>query len=411
MPKTKLFNKSFSEKERDLRWQKTREFLRKEGLDGLLVLGATDGEPMARYLSNWPSGTVIFPVKGDPILLSTGLGDMLSIKPDMPKGERPWMKDVRTGARGAMIIAALKDAGLERAHVGVIGVGPLRTAWEGWVVYGTWDRVVKRLPGCKFDDVGPAFGEKVMLVKSEEELSHVRHAADVLEQIAAAMVKATRAGATEHDVWVAVGKVYLENGEMPHMAQFGSGPDGVIGSRPLWVYDVGLPRVLKKGDVFITEMMAWSKELEAQMQMCVALAPVSKTDAECARLSRESYLAGLRVLKAGKTFEEVEAEMFKPLDRKDVWFQTPLLHSLNPMACIGRTGVHIERMPGVEKFPQVGTGHLRGGEVVLQPGMVFQLEPNACIGMNRVLIGGNVLVTEGEPEELNKLPMEMRVVG
>ncbi|MBI2829896.1 MAG: aminopeptidase P family protein [Chloroflexi bacterium] len=409
MPKTKWFTKNFSEKERDRRWQKTREFLQKEGLDGLLVLsGTAASEPMDRYLSNWPSGTVIFPLKGEPILLVGGLGDMLAIKPEMPKGVRPWIKDVRTGARGAMIVAALKDAGLERAHVGVVGVGPLRTQWEGWVTYGTWDRVVKRLPDCKFEDVAPLYGEKVMLLKSDEEIAHFRYASDILEEASAAMLKAVRAGATEYDVWFAMAQAWLNHGMLPHITQFGSGPNAV-GPRPLWVSGAGAPRVLEPGDVFITEIMAWSKEIEAQVQMCVAVPPVSKVDAECARLARQSYLAGLRVLKAGKTFEEVEAEMFKPLDRKDVWFQTPLLHSLNPMVCIGRTGIHIERMPGVEKFPQVGTGHIRGGEVVLQPGMMFQLEPNACIGMHRVLIGGNVLVTEGEPEELNKLPMEMQI--
>jgi hypothetical protein len=35
--------------------------------------------------------------------------------------------------------------------------------------------------------------------------------------------------------------------------------------------------------------------------------------------------------------------------------------------------------------------------------MVLELEPNACIGMQRVNLGGGVLVTSGGCEELNVL--------
>ncbi len=59
----------------------------------------------------------------------------------------------------------------------------------------------------------------------------------------------------------------------------------------------------------------------------------------------------------------------------------------------------------------MGISHIRGGEIVLEPGMVFELEPNACIERYRANIGGTVLVTENEAEELNKLSTEMWVAG
>jgi antitoxin (DNA-binding transcriptional repressor) of toxin-antitoxin stability system len=42
--------------------------------------------------------------------------------------------------------------------------------------------------------------------------------------------------------------------------------------------------------------------------------------------------------------------------------------------------------------------------------MVMELEPNASKGMNRVNIGGTVIVTKNGVEELNKLASKMRVV-
>jgi Xaa-Pro aminopeptidase len=43
-------------------------------------------------------------------------------------------------------------------------------------------------------------------------------------------------------------------------------------------------------------------------------------------------------------------------------------------------------------------------KAVLEPGMVFALEPNACIGNHRVNIGGTVIVTATGCEELNHIP-------
>jgi hypothetical protein len=41
--------------------------------------------------------------------------------------------------------------------------------------------------------------------------------------------------------------------------------------------------------------------------------------------------------------------------------------------------------------------------------MSLAFEPNAC-GQRRVNVGGSVLVTQGEPEQLNKFANCMRVV-
>ncbi|MBI2830043.1 MAG: aminopeptidase P family protein [Chloroflexi bacterium] len=399
----------FSQKEKERRWQRVREFMRNQELDALVVSGVRPGVLLDNYLSNWlPGSTVVFPLKGEPTLLDYFGPEMIAVRPDMPLEARPWIEDIRAGARGAIITAVLKEKGLERARVGVVGIGPLRTDWEGWIPYGTWNRVVKRLPDCKFEDVSAAFGELV-IVKSAEELEAVRQAARVLEQASVEMTKAAGAGVSEVEVYAAFQRALHENGVYAPFQILRSGPDAVSWGEPPWLFGVGAPRVLQPGDVVVAEIFATVGCMEAQVQMAVAIPPVSPEDKECAQLARQGYEAGLKNLRPGKTFAEVVAAMESVLDRAGVWYLTPQIHNMNPMLCIGPTGVRFETMPGFKDYRQLGPSHIRGGEVVLQPGMVFELEPNACIGRHRVNIGGTAIVTEGDAEELNKIPTYMQI--
>ncbi|MBI2830037.1 MAG: aminopeptidase P family protein [Chloroflexi bacterium] len=409
--KTIAFVRGLSEKEKERRWQQAREFMRSRELDALLLLAGDD------YLSGWvPGNAVIFPLKGEPLLMFSFAPGMASLTPETPKEERPWIKNISAGARGAMIVAALKEKGLDRSRVGVLGLAGVSSAGpEGGVSYATWHRVVSRLPDCKFEDIARDWSESI-LVKSEEELAHVRRAAQVLEEASIAQLEATRPGATDLDVWAAIKEVLDKNGVYSPMLILRSTPDAASwGAGPNWLHGIGTPRALKPGDIVLTELFADSAGLQAQTQMASAIPPVSPEDQECARLARLSYEAGLRMLRPGNTFEQVVAAMEEPLNLngKDskVWYLTPLIHTMNPQACVGATGVHFERMPGVENYPQYGSSHTRGGEVVLKPGMVIELEPNACIGRHRVNIGGTVLVTGKGPEELNNVPCQMRLSG
>jgi Xaa-Pro aminopeptidase len=54
--------------------------------------------------------------------------------------------------------------------------------------------------------------------------------------------------------------------------------------------------------------------------------------------------------------------------------------------------------------PFVGANAARQRQAVLEPGMVFAFEPNACTGNHRVNIGGTVIVTSTGCEELNHIP-------
>jgi len=101
--------------EKDRRWRRVRQFMSDKGFDCLVVAGSLPlmGEPLDRYLSTWVPGAVfIFPLKGEPTLLAQMGPQVLSLSPDTPQEEFPWIKDIRAGARGSMIAAVLEEKGL-----------------------------------------------------------------------------------------------------------------------------------------------------------------------------------------------------------------------------------------------------------------------------------------------------------
>jgi Xaa-Pro dipeptidase len=141
---------------------------------------------------------------------------------------------------------------------------------------------------------------------------------------------------------------------------------------------------------------------EVQVQMTVALDPLDDTNKTCERVALESYAAGIKALKPGIAFADLLAAMEEPLKSAGCWGYTPLVHSVGPHFLAGRTLVNQDQVKLDVRY--AGANAARTRQAILQSGMVFAFEPNACIGMHRVNIGGTVIVTATGCEELNHIP-------
>ncbi|MFC1991995.1 hypothetical protein ACFLVC_04680, partial [Chloroflexota bacterium] len=122
------WNNTFSDKERDRRWKLVRNYMQRKGLDCILAMGVgvwhvdsgrfVQLQSLDRYLSGWVTGaTVVFPLKGEPVLLGAPFGTVIKWTPETPKEELPWIEDVRTSASAEAITTALRERGLERGRV------------------------------------------------------------------------------------------------------------------------------------------------------------------------------------------------------------------------------------------------------------------------------------------------------
>ena len=398
--------------ERDRRWRRVREMIRQKKVECLLVAGLKGREQLEGYITNdYAEGVVVFPLEGDPVCLSWTGTRITRQMESTSRGFPPWVEDMRVGVTGPAIAAALKEKGFDRGTIGVVGLES-RAPGEsgGYIPYKTWNYILEELKSATFIDLSLPFCELV-LVKSDEELDLVRCAAKIGERACEVMIKNMKPGVSERTLYAEIMKTICESGAAVRypLLILHTGVDNVSWGPPMWQYQAQPPQILQVGDLVQAEIFPCYGGLEAQQQMAVSLKPVNSINAECARVARNSYEAGLKAIRPGQTFQQVCDAMEEPIRAAECWHLTPLIHSLNPIAWTSATQVGIEQMPGHERYRDLRGRPVVGGDLVIQAGMVFELEPNACKGKHRTNIGGTVIVRQDDVEELNVLPTEMRV--
>ena len=405
---------TLSLRERDRRWRLIKEVMKAGELDCLIVPGLRGGSSQFEgYLTNdYKEGIVIFPLEGEPAYLTFSSFRVVVHIENLRRGGPPWVEDLRVGITGDSLVAILQEKGFDSATIGVVNLetGGLGQS-EGHIPYKHWSYVLEHLPNATFIDVTKLLTE-IAMAKSEEELALVRHSAAIGEMACEAMLKVTRPGVGESEIYATIMKAIFGNGAGTNAPSLilQTGVDNTGWGPPQWIYEAQPPRLVQEGDLVQAELFPRYGGMETQQQMAVALKPVHPVNQECAGVARCSYEAGLKALRPGKRFAEVAEAMEAVVAEAGCWWLSPQIHSLSPYGWMGSMVVGIEQLPEIGKYKGVKTIPLKGGDLVLKPGMLFELEPNACRGRHRVNIGGAVLVTEEGCEELNALPTEMRVV-
>ena len=414
---------TLSLKERDRRWELVRGFLKEEELDCLIFAGLNAPQRHERFLSNeHRSGIVVFPREGAPVYLVRSNMDVVSNMENLRRGQTSWIADWRGGATGETLVDALKDKGFDSAVMGVFGLKGQGIIMEpeGWIPYQTWDYVLKHLPDATFKEVTKSLIEMI-LVKGEEELAMLRHAARIGEMACEAMMEVTRPGVSEGEIYSTIMQEIRNNGANCRDLIIHSGDENPSWGPPRWINTSETPRSVQPGEHVLVEMFPSYGGMQTQQQMTVALKPVSPEKQELADLAKRSMEIGHEMLRPGNTFEEVCDAMEAPILKAGCWHLTPLIHSINPLQMVSQRQVGmIDNLPGLENYNpaywQKGeykgkrSRPLTGGDVIIQPGMCFAMEPNACRGKRRVNIGGTVIVTEDDVETLNTLANEMQIV-
>jgi Xaa-Pro aminopeptidase len=186
------------------------------------------------------------------------------------------------------------------------------------------------------------------------------------------------------------------------MIVMNSGPHTLSWGPPRWTTRGEAPRTLQRGDLMQAELMPQCGNQEAQVQMTVALDPIDDLSRKCEQVARASYDAGLKALKPGISMADLLGAMEEPLKTAGCWGYTPLVHSLAPHFLAGNSMVNRENVKLNVRL--AGPPRAVNRQRVLEAGMVFAFEPNACLGDHRVNIGGTVVVTPTGCEALNDIP-------
>jgi Xaa-Pro aminopeptidase len=398
-------------KERDRRWSGLQSLMAQRGLEAIIVGSFGGRERLESYLiDDFLDAVVILPVKGEAILLSFSGGRISRIFESARRGLDVWVNDIRVGGGGAKVGQILSDMGMGQKHIGIVGLGPSAPGeMEGLLPAGFHASLTKAMPQAQFEDFTQDMTD-FMLVKSEEELHLLRFAAMVSEQASLAMIAASEPGRTEAEVFAEILREIHRWGcdtRYPFLT-LQSGPDNIAWGVPRWTLRAEPPRTLQKGDLVQAEIHTMYGAQESQVQMSVALDPVSPEALRCEEIAYQSYRAGVDAVRPGATFADVVRAMEKPIAKAGCWSKTPLLHTLT-FGATGFTNVNREQLAGTREGSiesQLKAG-IRRGDLTLKEGMSLELEPNACIGSVRVNIGGAVLVTAKGAEELNEIPLRV----
>ncbi|HLH26755.1 MAG TPA: M24 family metallopeptidase [Chloroflexota bacterium] len=254
----------FSLAERDRRFERVRRFMREAGVDCIVVPYNTGHwgqfQADAQYLTcmggNDAEVCVVFPAEGEATAWVRSGRYIASWL-----GAQDWVTDIRNsgGVWGPPIVERLKELGLERATIGVVGLDGMTRAEEGVIPYVMMETFKRELPRATFVSA-TALMQEARAVKSEEEIAVLQRAAEIAELAAEAMREAARPGVPDALVFAAAYNAMLTNGgEVPTMLLWRAGPEAQD------TFYLPTNRPLEPGDQIVTELEAKHAGYRAQV--------------------------------------------------------------------------------------------------------------------------------------------------
>jgi Xaa-Pro aminopeptidase len=383
----------FSTKERDWRWNRVREGMRREGIDCLVIVGSSarwnEMNGNIRYLTNFgdklsTTHYLVFPLEGNPMLLL-----QMSIKPSTQA--LSWVEEVRAHASanyGQLIVEKLKWLKLQRGFIGLVGMDHFTM-----LPHNVYNTMVSELPGARFEDKTDFYTEFQMLY-SDEQILFMRKAAEIGNKGFEAELGAIKPGAKEYEIHAAIAyAMELNEGESPMLVLMNSGP--MSGVYPTQVDPYPSGRVLKSGDIMLSEISAKYGGYYAQSQHTVTLGNPTHEVKELARIALEIYERAVGALKPGITSEDLK-NIGEPIFKKyGLIHNSPIMHGAGFYA---------------GGYGDPYSTRLRIGKILeVKENMIFVIEINPCTPdqSKGVFLGNTILVTRDGNECLHGKPPEL----
>jgi Xaa-Pro aminopeptidase len=361
------------------------------GYDALFVVGRSfyDRPGDLAYLTNHfpPFPTTVFsegnrgmghaafllPVDGEPVLLT----DARRHRPDLVA-----VDDVRAANDlGAAMVDLLREKGLDRARVGLVGDDILPAAIDRFIA--------AELPELRFDAETEIIAG-MRAIKSPAEQALMRRAAlcaDAALTIAAEMIR--KGGVTEREVCAeAIAAAMRAGADFVRYFRVHSGPWSAMGSR----WPQALDRAIQPGEVVALDAIGAYRGYGFDVNRTTVCGEPDGDTRRLLETTLEATRVAVDAVQAGVTVDHVAQAAVKVMNDSPFgdYFRGMLGHAI---------GLETVELP-----------YLRTGEqTVLQPGMVLCIEPGLFIPeVVGAAIEQEVIVTESGPADvITPTPMRL----
>jgi len=387
----------FSGQERDRRWQRVRQLMRAQKVDAIIGFPNQSHwdqfQADVRYLTHigghQTEVAVVFPEAGNATAFVRGGNEVewWSIAQD-------WVTDIRATRRSwaEPMIERMRELNLNRACIGVSGLGGLLRAPEGTVVSGMIEKIRTAFPHAQFENATELL-QDARSVKGPEEVSWIERAAGILDKVVEAILAKTKPGTMENEMVATIWHTIIAaGGDYPSMTHWGAGA-GVP-----WACRIAPHRPLQAGDMINTELEAKYGGYIAQTVQAACLGRIPLELKRAFEVSVKVFDELVTFMKPGISFRDVVA-FYQKLVRESG-------HTPKGMLLHGR-GIGEDR-------PQI-TGELDGDvynaptytmhlDLPLVEGNVFVLKPGAMPSdaPDSIRCGDTVVITRSGARRLGK---------
>ncbi len=376
---------------------KTQAAMRARGLDALVLWKDENVRYLTslraitlQYRSTTQYGVILFP-QGKPVLFLSG-GEYARAKEVMPwVGEFvviPIMEEV------GMVEVVTAEQTARLLHEG--GADGGRVGFDGMTVpqlnaYG------KHLNRMEMAD-GETFMQEVRRVKLPEEIQLLREAAALADAVTQTAIEAVRPGVRECEVaGEAMRTLFRLGGEFAHLAS----PFVASGERMSPPTRFATDKLIRSGDLVFIDIGACWNGYFGDVGRAVICGKPSEIQQKVYQTVFECLMVAHRGLRPGRTNHEVAAE----------------ITHVAATAGLEKNFIHLFIGHGLgitpNEPPYIGEPQRGTHEVMLEPGMVFAVEPLIWVpgvrGGGGVRLEDTILVTEGEPEVLTRCGFDDRL--
>ncbi|HEX9443352.1 MAG TPA: M24 family metallopeptidase, partial [Candidatus Binatia bacterium] len=296
----------FSAAERERRWGRVRELMRRAGLDAIIGFPNQSHwdqfQADVRYLTHigghQTEVAVVFPLSGAATAFVRGANEV-----EWWRIAQDWVHDIRQTRRtwADPVIERMRELKLDGARVGVSGLSGLLRAPEGTVVSGMLEKVKQAFPKARIENATELL-QDARSIKGKEEVAWIERAAGILDRVVDAIAAKARPGVMENEVVAEIWRTIIANGgDYPSMTHWGAGKDVP------WACRIAPHRKLEPGDMINTELEAKYGGYIAQTVQAACLGKIPPELKRAFEVSVEIFDDLVAFMKPGATYRAVIA--------------------------------------------------------------------------------------------------------